>query len=77
MSAFQIKQSKYKGIKKVRMNGKTDIWIAQTWINGYYWKKHFKTEYEAAKGYDLKMIELNKKPVNILHTQITSNKAQI
>ena len=60
--------SKYKGVSLFKKKGGKDIenWAAQGSHKGVRWMKTFRTEREAAIGYDMKMIQLGKEPVNIL-----------
>lgn len=59
----QILSSKFKHIYGYKIN-KDIIW--QAYIPKYKWSKHFINEREAAKSVDLKLIENNINPVNIL-----------
>ena len=62
MSAFVIKKSKYKGVSLQKIDGKYEFWVAHM----FKWIKYCYSEREAAMEYDKKLIELGKKPVNIL-----------
>jgi hypothetical protein len=63
---MKIKHSEYKGVSKVRSNGKYDTWCANSKHNGINCTKHCKTERQAAIAYDKMMIEQGREPVNIL-----------
>lgn len=63
------KSSKYKYVcfSKVGTSRQTDRWTAQMMLpNGKQWTKKCKTERGAAIAADTKLIELGRKPVNIL-----------
>ena len=64
---MKIKDSKYKGVSKVRNHGKYDNWKAECRLaDGTHCAKLCKTERLAAIAYDKMMIEQRKEPVNIL-----------
>lgn len=64
------KSSKYKGVSIVetKCHGKYVIryQAAMKLSNGFRWISHHENEIAAAKAYDIKLIEIGKKPVNIL-----------
>lgn len=61
------KYSKYKHVTFLIVNGKHKYWQGELGLdNGRYWKKYCKTEKEAARAVDIKLIELGREPVNIL-----------
>lgn len=66
MGAKKIGDSNYVGVGKYTANGKDEFWMAQTKIGGTQWEKRSESERDAAKAYDIKMIQLGKEPVNIL-----------
>ena len=73
MSTITIQKSEYKGVAKL-MNTSSikskDFWRAEYKFEGRHWFATFDSEREAAIGYDKKMIELGKSPVNILKSTL-------
>ena len=66
MKIYKCKSKLYKGVYWRRINGKKIIWCASGSIKGRNFSIHTETEREAAFKYDMKMIENNKEPVNVL-----------
>jgi hypothetical protein len=65
MRPKQIKASDFKGVSKIRVGGKY-MWLMSGAHNGQRFVCRCETERAAAIMYDKKMIEIGKKPVNIL-----------
>ena len=61
-----LPKSKYKGVSANITQGKYFWWIATLTHKNINYKKHFKSEREAAIAYDKMRIEIGKKPINIL-----------
>ncbi len=60
-----IGKTQYKGVAEETKDGKT-FFIARKTHKGIRWMKICETEKEAAKAYDIRLIELGLQPVNIL-----------
>ena len=60
-----IGKSKYEGVSWQTRNDEI-IFIARKTYKGINWRKFCQTEKEAAKAYDIRLIELGLPPVNIL-----------
>lgn len=67
-----MEKSKFKGIHQILINGKNLYWQMKLKVNGRNCSKCFNTEREAAKAYDLKLIELGRSPVNVLIKKATA-----
>lgn len=65
MRPQRLEKSQYKGVFKIRNNGKI-MWLLDVMINGVRYESKHETEIDAAKRYDLAMIRAGKKPANIL-----------
>lgn len=65
MRPKRLEKSRYKGVFKIRNNGK-EMWLLDVMINGNRYESKHHTEVEAAKTYDLAMIRHGKQPANIL-----------
>lgn len=61
----KLNSSKYKGVCYVKTSDDKP-WMMRFTHNGVSCISRYTTEREAAKNYDLKMIDLGEKPVNIL-----------
>jgi len=59
-------KSKYKGVYVSFANGKTPVYQAQLTVKGVTRSKTVLKEREAAKHYDLMLIEAGREPVNVL-----------
>lgn len=60
----KLVNSDYVGV--FNTHSKKGSWRAEMIINGCEWRCYYDTEKEAAKAYDLKLIEIREEPVNIL-----------
>lgn len=60
------KSEKYKGVYLSTIANGELYFVAQISVNGKSYKKHYKTEKEAAKAVDVFLINNKKEPVNIL-----------
>jgi len=69
MRPKQIKASEYKGVSMIRVEGKY-LWLMSGMHNGQRFVCRCETERSAAVAYDRKMLELGKKPVNILKPKL-------
>ena len=56
------KSDKYKYVYLKQMDSKDEVWVAQVNNEATY----HKTEHAAAKFVDLKLISMNKEPINVL-----------
>ena len=65
MRAARLEKSQYKGVFKIRNNGKI-MWLLDVMINGVRYESKHATERDAALTYDKAMIRHGKKPSNIL-----------
>lgn len=65
MRPKRLEKSQYKGVFKIRNNGK-EMWLLDVMINGNRYESKHHTEREAALTYDLAQIRHGNKPQNIL-----------
>ena len=75
---FNINRYAFSNVRKKRINTQSNYkyvytyeiekgnFVYQSYIPKYKWSKYHKTEKEAAKAVDLKLIENGESPINIL-----------